>query len=217
MSRIDSRNWIISTDRHFQNGRHNAAKIQHCPLSSKFDMWVDYDQRWICAVLWRPFFKWRPLEICWCQESIREIIIYLHMKFGKKSSYLVMHKTKSQKIQRHCKPTNPTQGTPYQWTHWCYTVLRRSITFTSSGLNCHFKFPFHNVNMLLLFIVNKFATCYMILKKNSCPIYDKCDAASEYCITSMRPLVRRSLSWISRLSMSLYLLTFGLIHNKIWL
>jgi hypothetical protein len=33
----------MSTDRHFQNGRHNTAKIQHCPISSKFDMWVDYD------------------------------------------------------------------------------------------------------------------------------------------------------------------------------
>jgi hypothetical protein len=29
--------------RHFQNGRHNTAKIQHCEISSKFDMWVDYD------------------------------------------------------------------------------------------------------------------------------------------------------------------------------
>jgi hypothetical protein len=24
-------------------GRHNTAKIQHCPISSKFDMWVDND------------------------------------------------------------------------------------------------------------------------------------------------------------------------------
>jgi hypothetical protein len=33
----------ISTGRHFQNGHHNNAKIQHCPISSKFDMWVDND------------------------------------------------------------------------------------------------------------------------------------------------------------------------------
>jgi hypothetical protein len=26
-----------------QNGHHNTAKIQHCPISSKFDMWVDND------------------------------------------------------------------------------------------------------------------------------------------------------------------------------
>jgi hypothetical protein len=24
--------WIISTGRHFQNGRHNTAQIQHCPI-----------------------------------------------------------------------------------------------------------------------------------------------------------------------------------------
>jgi hypothetical protein len=33
----------ISTGRHFQNGRHNTAQIQHCPLSTPFHMWVDYD------------------------------------------------------------------------------------------------------------------------------------------------------------------------------
>jgi hypothetical protein len=27
--------------RHFQNGHHNTAKVQHCPISSQFDMWVD--------------------------------------------------------------------------------------------------------------------------------------------------------------------------------
>jgi hypothetical protein len=29
--------------RHLANGRHNTAKIQHCPISSKIDMWVDND------------------------------------------------------------------------------------------------------------------------------------------------------------------------------
>jgi hypothetical protein len=37
---IDSRHWKIFTGRHFQNGHHNTAKIQHCPISSKFDIWV---------------------------------------------------------------------------------------------------------------------------------------------------------------------------------
>ena len=31
-------------------------------------------------VLWRPFWKWRPVVIFRCQESIRDIIIYTHMK-----------------------------------------------------------------------------------------------------------------------------------------
>jgi hypothetical protein len=43
MSRIDSQHWKISTSRHFQNGHHNTTKIQHCPISWKFDMWVDND------------------------------------------------------------------------------------------------------------------------------------------------------------------------------
>ena len=30
--------------------------------------------------MWWPFWKWRPVEIFRCQESIRDIIIYLHMK-----------------------------------------------------------------------------------------------------------------------------------------
>ena len=33
------------------------------------------------AVLWRPFWKWRPVEIFQCRESIRDIIIYPHIKF----------------------------------------------------------------------------------------------------------------------------------------
>jgi hypothetical protein len=33
------------------------------------------------AVLWWPFWKWRPVEIFQCRESIREIIIYPHIKF----------------------------------------------------------------------------------------------------------------------------------------
>jgi hypothetical protein len=43
MSRIDSRHWRISAGRHFQNGSHNTQKNQHCPISSKFYMWVDSD------------------------------------------------------------------------------------------------------------------------------------------------------------------------------
>jgi hypothetical protein len=122
MSRIDSRHGKISTGRHFQNGHHNTAKIQHCQISSKFDMWVGNDvpnwlptlkifywspfskwppqyrtnstieqcwesiqdfeieQCWICAVLWWTFWKLRPVEIFRCQESIRDIIIYPHIK-----------------------------------------------------------------------------------------------------------------------------------------
>jgi hypothetical protein len=40
---IDSWHRKISTGRHFQNGHHNTAQIQHCPISTTFHMWVDYD------------------------------------------------------------------------------------------------------------------------------------------------------------------------------
>jgi hypothetical protein len=43
MSRIDSWHCKILTGRHFQNGRHNTAQIQHCPISTTFHMWIDYD------------------------------------------------------------------------------------------------------------------------------------------------------------------------------
>jgi hypothetical protein len=64
MSRIDSQHWKISTGRHFQNGHHNTAKIQHCPISSKFDIWVDNDvPNWFPTLknFYRsPFSKWLP-------------------------------------------------------------------------------------------------------------------------------------------------------------
>jgi hypothetical protein len=34
---------------------------------------IEIEQGWICAVLWRPFWKWRPVEIFQCQESIRDV------------------------------------------------------------------------------------------------------------------------------------------------
>jgi hypothetical protein len=59
-----SRHWTISTGRHFQNGRHNIAKNQHCPISSEFDMWVDNDvPNWFPTLnnfYWLPFSKWPP-------------------------------------------------------------------------------------------------------------------------------------------------------------
>ena len=64
MSRIDSRHGKISTGHHFQNGHHNTAQIQHCPISTTFHMWVDYDvPKWFLTSknFYRsPFSKWPP-------------------------------------------------------------------------------------------------------------------------------------------------------------
>ena len=40
----------------------------------------EIEQCWMFAVLWRPFWKWWSVEIVQYQESIRDIIIYLHIK-----------------------------------------------------------------------------------------------------------------------------------------
>jgi hypothetical protein len=93
MSRIDSRHWKISTGRHFQNGHHNTAKIQHCPISSKFDMWVDNYVPTLKNFYRSPFSKWPPQystnstlsdfnEISyvgrlWCPELIPDIEKFL--------------------------------------------------------------------------------------------------------------------------------------------
>jgi hypothetical protein len=97
MFRIDSRHWKISTGRHFQNGHHNTTKIQHCPISSKCDMWVDNDvQNWFQALknFYRsPLSKWPPqyrtnstlsdfnvisfVGRLWCPELIPDIKKFL--------------------------------------------------------------------------------------------------------------------------------------------
>jgi hypothetical protein len=59
-----SRHWKISTGHHFENGHHNTAQIQHCPILTPFDMWVDNDVRnWLPTLknFYRsPFSKWPP-------------------------------------------------------------------------------------------------------------------------------------------------------------
>jgi hypothetical protein len=111
MSRIDSRHWKISTGRHFQNGHHNTAKIQHCLISSKFDMWVDNDvPNWFLTLknFYRsPFSKWPP-QYCtnstlfdfneisyvgrlWCPELIPDIEKFLPVAIFKMATTKIQH------------------------------------------------------------------------------------------------------------------------------
>jgi hypothetical protein len=55
------------------------------PVADKMSVYkskaiFEIEQCWICVVLWLPFWKWWPVEIFRCQESILDIIVYLHMK-----------------------------------------------------------------------------------------------------------------------------------------
>jgi hypothetical protein len=42
-----------------------ATKIQHCPISLKFDMLVDNDLRTLKIFYRSPFSKWPPCAVLW--------------------------------------------------------------------------------------------------------------------------------------------------------
>ena len=119
MSRIDSRHWKMSTSHHFQNGHHNTAKIQHCPISSTFDMWVDNDvPNWFPTLknFYRsPFSKWPPqystnstlsdfnaisyVGRLWCPELIPDIEKFLPVAIFKLAT-TIPHKFNIVRFQR---------------------------------------------------------------------------------------------------------------------
>jgi hypothetical protein len=74
MSRIDSWHWKISSGRHFQNGHHNIAQIQHCPISTTFHRLVDYDVP-------KPFWKWQTSWKFWKCRIAPLMVTYHYVKF----------------------------------------------------------------------------------------------------------------------------------------
>jgi hypothetical protein len=50
------------------------------PFSTHIPNCYDIGQCWIFAILWWPFWKWGPVEIFQCQESIDIIPFYLRNK-----------------------------------------------------------------------------------------------------------------------------------------
>jgi hypothetical protein len=119
MSRIDSWHWKIPTGRHFQNGRHNTAKIQHCPISSKFDMWVDNAvPNWFPTLthFYRSLFSKWPSQYhtnstlsdfnaisyvgrLWCPELIPDIEKFLPVAIFKMAT-TILHKFNIVRFQR---------------------------------------------------------------------------------------------------------------------
>ena len=81
------------------NGHHNTAKIQHCPMPSQFDMWVDNDVLILRNFYQSPFSKWPPqyrtnsklsdfnyisyVGRLWCPELIPDIQIFLPVSIFK--------------------------------------------------------------------------------------------------------------------------------------
>jgi hypothetical protein len=97
-----------------------AAKIQHCPISSKFDMWVDNDvPNWFPALknVYRlPFSKWPPqyrtnstlsdfndisyVGRLWCPELIPDIEKFLPIAIFKMAT-TIPHKFNIVRFQRN--------------------------------------------------------------------------------------------------------------------
>jgi hypothetical protein len=56
--------WKISTGRHFQNGRHNTAKIQHCSISKvAFNLFFKLV---VCGRFGRLHNRWIIIISCYC-------------------------------------------------------------------------------------------------------------------------------------------------------
>jgi hypothetical protein len=119
MSRIDCQHWKISTGRHFQNGHHNTAQIQHCPISTPFHMWVDYDvPNWFLTsknFYQSPLSKWPPqyrknstlfdfndisyVGRLWCPELFPDIEKFLPVSIFKMAA-TIPHKFNIVQFQR---------------------------------------------------------------------------------------------------------------------
>jgi hypothetical protein len=117
--RIYSRHWKISSGRHFQNGRHNTAQIQHCPITATFHMCVDYDVPYRFLTLKNfyrsPFSKWPPqyrtnstlsdindisyVGRLWCPELMPDIEKFLLVTIFKMAT-TIPHKFNIVRFQR---------------------------------------------------------------------------------------------------------------------
>jgi hypothetical protein len=78
----------MATGRKFFNVRNQFGTS----LSTHISNFDHIGQCWIFVVLWWPFWKWRPVEIFQCRESIRDIFIYPHIKFGSHRTMLNIYR-----------------------------------------------------------------------------------------------------------------------------
>jgi hypothetical protein len=92
-----SRHWKISTCRHFQNGRHNTAKIQHCPISPlAFDVVFMLSWLLILIIISILFSMYPELKIKKCKKKSSTYAFYFYSP-----SYYSIHYHNTAKIQ-HC-------------------------------------------------------------------------------------------------------------------
>jgi hypothetical protein len=105
-----------------------------------------------CVLLW-PFWKWRPVEIVQCRESIRDIIIIdsRHWKIST-GRHFQNSRRKTTQIP-HCPISTPF----HMWVHydvsnWFLTAILKMATgrnFSMSGLNSgHHYLPTYQIVMI---------------------------------------------------------------------
>ena len=127
-----------------KNGRHNTAKIQHCPISSKFDMCVDNDvPNWFLILknFYRsPFSKWPPIYCTnstlsdfnaiwyvgrlWCPELIPDIEKFLPVAIFKMAT-TIPHKFNIVRFQRHELIPNIEKFLPVSIFKMAATILQK--------------------------------------------------------------------------------------------
>jgi hypothetical protein len=137
-----------------------GGKIQHCPISSKFDMWVDNDvSNWFphhnlptyemslksdnVEFVWWPFWKWRPVENFQCRESIRDIIIYPHIKFWWYRTMLNFTTHILRKISTGCHFQNGHHN-PAQIQHCSISTSGIDSRHRKISTGLHFQNGHHN-------------------------------------------------------------------------
>jgi hypothetical protein len=152
MSRNDSWHRKISTGCHFQNGHHNTAQIQHCPISTTFHKWVDYDvPKWFLTsknFYWSPFSK-LPSQYrtnstlsdfndisymgrLWCPEMIPDIEKFYRSSFSKWSP---QYRTNSALFDFNVLNWFPTLKNFYQspFSKWLPQYRKNSTLFDFKG------------------------------------------------------------------------------------
>ena len=155
MFRIYSRHWTISRGRHFQNDRHNTAQIQHCPISTTFHFWVDYDvpNRFLSLKNFylSPFSKWPPQYYAnstlsdfndisyvgrlWCPELIPDIEKFLPVSIFKMAA-TIPQKFNIVRFQRFGKMLHLLNI-----KHWIAAVFLTENALTSHGSSKSNKNP----------------------------------------------------------------------------
>jgi hypothetical protein len=98
------------------------------------------------CVWWRPLWKWRPVEIFQCRESIRNIIIYPHIKFYRRFFYAVFWQPfwKWQTSWKFWKDRIAPQMVTYQCVKMYVSIINHLKVININAWNFNFLIAFYS-------------------------------------------------------------------------